>query len=1393
MNRRRSTRTAVLTAQFLLVLVPHALRIDAVRAEEPKRTSGIQLTASSSGMARFRVRPPELVGRSVDAEGRPAIDLSLPRYGHEGRPGAPLLPSRTVLVAIPEGVTPIVSVSSVATEDLGSMLPSPIPTPRAWRGEDGVPFTSESLAIDDATYADSKVELHRLVEAGDPIYLRHHRVVPIRLRPYFYDGVRGHVVAATSFEVTVRWSGPERAWPGRGRSPRPTPLWEGILRDNILNWEEAREWSAPLRPARAAVSDDPILAGPEVRVEIGQTGFLRVRGDQLAAAGLAPSDVDRLAVYRKRYDEGTGSIRIDSLAAWVAEDPASTPGIFDGQDELVFYGLRLRDDPAAGDSLEAYSWYNVYWISYLDQPALRMAEKSPASTTNPPIMPADYGFPTFRHYEQDVIFWEETPLGSYDYFYYNGWWMNSARQDFEMLPIVPGTDVKLAAHITGRRRGVTNRIVDVILDGAVQGVVIGNDVPVPGEQVVVFSTARPASDFVVGTNSIRVAGRKPSAPNQVDQLQSCVRWFRVSYKARYRAANDRLAFNSASADGDTLTVIKGFTRNDPLLFDISDPDRPERLTGGQIWHDVGGGSYELRFRDVVSSGSPSGYEVLPPEDIPDVDPARLSLDVSSNIRGAAGPCKVVVVSDAMFLSQMQEWVRYRERQGYSVILVDVRDVFDEFNGGLFAPRAIKRLAQYGLDRWDTEVLWLIGESSEDQKRVEPESAINRVPTYSFNEYVTDIVENEVVTSDKWYGLMNNDFRKGQPNPDYLLDLIVARLSVDTPTQLGRYLGKLYEYETPEAGETWRKRILHLADDAWSWPDRGDNYRYSVIEEQFEAAERDLSTIVMNSPTATFERVDFFLADWTDVYHTNRPGNPTSVTPFISDTRADATPDLLDILSDGVLLWNVQCHANRFQLCHEFLFTSSNRYGLPDWTIERLRNTDKPFIIFGMGCHVNDYAVHREDNRATELRDCMGEHLIFSTGRTGAIASYASTGFEYLSANKRYSKVLWRNFFRNPLEYWDFKADSATVALKGHPSRWILGEIVTRSEIEEACNSPGSAGDNYTVGGNGTARRYHLLGDPLLMIDAGPPEILVTADGVTVQDGELLRSTTGGDSVTLHVRFQDEAAIDSVAILIDGVDVTASAGLAPVDDVGKSPARDYEGEFVHHLQTKFYDIDFLAFQAPDTSGTYTIESRLTLKVGISVTLSSGGREILPGGLAPPSGPFVFHVATPAKVGPADFEVFLNDETVPFSTSLPVAGDSLVWDLAYNGKLPPGRNSFQVLVAGIPNEFTVFVDSALRLSQLIVFPNPFSDRADFVFDVSQPSGGGLIRIFTSTGRLVRTLDVPPLALGNNVVHWDGRDERGDELASGVYLYRIELTGSGGSPSEFGKLVKIAGAGR
>jgi hypothetical protein len=71
----------------------------------------------------------------------------------------------------------------------------------------------------------------------------------------------------------------------------------------------------------------------------------------------------------------------------------------------------------------------------------------------------------------------------------------------------------------------------------------------------------------------------------------------------------------------------------------------------------------------------------------------------------------------------------------------------------------------------------------------------------------------------------------------------------------------------------------------------------------------------------------------------------------------------------------------------------------------------------------------------------------------------------------------------------------------------------------------------------------------------------------------------------------------------------------------------------------------------------------------------------------------------------------------------------------------------------------------------YPNPFNPSTTISFSVSQ-SGSAMLEIYDLTGRQVRTLLKGEVAAGIHSVQWDGRDERGSSVGSGVYFYRLRL---------------------
>jgi flagellar hook assembly protein FlgD len=79
----------------------------------------------------------------------------------------------------------------------------------------------------------------------------------------------------------------------------------------------------------------------------------------------------------------------------------------------------------------------------------------------------------------------------------------------------------------------------------------------------------------------------------------------------------------------------------------------------------------------------------------------------------------------------------------------------------------------------------------------------------------------------------------------------------------------------------------------------------------------------------------------------------------------------------------------------------------------------------------------------------------------------------------------------------------------------------------------------------------------------------------------------------------------------------------------------------------------------------------------------------------------------------------------------------------------------------------------------YQNPFTTSTRFVFTLtgSEVPDDMIIQIMTVTGKVVREItesEFGPIFIGRNISEfsWNGTDEFGDQLANGVYLYRVKM---------------------
>ncbi len=147
-----------------------------------------------------------------------------------------------------------------------------------------------------------------------------------------------------------------------------------------------------------------------------------------------------------------------------------------------------------------------------------------------------------------------------------------------------------------------------------------------------------------------------------------------------------------------------------------------------------------------------------------------------------------------------------------------------------------------------------------------------------------------------------------------------------------------------------------------------------------------------------------------------------------------------------------------------------------------------------------------------------------------------------------------------------------------------------------------------------------------------------------------------------------------------------------------------------------------------------------------------------------------------------QLFFAKELQFTPASLPKNSCSIL----YNPTLPvDGRYSLLVKARDVSNnkssstEYKIQfeIENKPTITNVLNYPNPFSTNTKFVFTLTGSEVPEIftIQIMTITGKVVREItkeELGVLRIGRNITEygWDGRDNYGDRLANGVYLYKI-----------------------
>jgi photosystem II stability/assembly factor-like uncharacterized protein len=83
-------------------------------------------------------------------------------------------------------------------------------------------------------------------------------------------------------------------------------------------------------------------------------------------------------------------------------------------------------------------------------------------------------------------------------------------------------------------------------------------------------------------------------------------------------------------------------------------------------------------------------------------------------------------------------------------------------------------------------------------------------------------------------------------------------------------------------------------------------------------------------------------------------------------------------------------------------------------------------------------------------------------------------------------------------------------------------------------------------------------------------------------------------------------------------------------------------------------------------------------------------------------------------------------------------------------------------------------AIPVYQLANHPNPFNPSTNISFILPEPASQVKVNIYNPKGQKIRTLSRNSLQQGEHSLVWNGKDDNNNSVASGVYLYRLQVDG-------------------
>jgi hypothetical protein len=516
-----------------------------------------------------------------------------------------------------------------------------------------------------------------------------------------------------------------------------------------------------------ALGTQLFLAGQEaVKILVKEEGWYQVGQPELMAAGLSPS------VNPKRLQLFADGVQ-QSIVVTGQED-----GRFDPRDDVQFYGTGL-DTP--------WTDTKVYWLveGLWGGQRVRMRRGGGHKL-------GETSFPMTIERKDRTVHFSALKNGDESNFFGPVVSTAPVAQDLYLqhLDTNPPQPARLELVLQGVTAGLHQIVVQM------------NGIDV-GEMAFEGQTSESADFFFpqaepwlqAGTNSVTlVAMGEESDVSLVDVI-------RLTYWHTYTAESDSLRF---TAQGQHRVRVDGFSNRQIQVVDITDPSNPARVKTA-VKPKRSGFSVDVMIpgrgeRTLLAFGESCIKQA-----------AGGVLNEPSNWLWGNQGAEFLIISHEAFLEGLAPLKSLREKEGRSVALIKLGDVYDECSYGVKTPWAIRSFIKRARNWWDSPPLFVlfVGDASFDPR--------NYLGLGDFDLLPTQMVDTEFMetASDDWFVDLDED---------EFPDLSVGRLPVRTPEEISTVVSKI------------TGRVLHSGGawhDALMVADRNDGFDFEGVSLDLE--------------------------------------------------------------------------------------------------------------------------------------------------------------------------------------------------------------------------------------------------------------------------------------------------------------------------------------------------------------------------------------------------------------------------------------------------------------------------------------------------------------------------------------------------------------------------------